>query len=106
QGGQYDVVRHEVLPDPAGRTVVRMLFLIRNDLLNGLPGERPISEWKTHTLFVRYPAELNDPEEAFVHVKLEHSQLVRGQPVSVTVEKQWPLQLYSLEGPKPTLQRT
>lgn len=106
QGGQFEVIREETGQDERGRTLAKYTFMIRNDNLVGRPGERPLSEWNSHALFARFPERLEDGADAYVNVRLEHRRFVRGEIVSVQLEKEWPLELYALAEPGVQLERT
>ncbi|MGI6082117.1 MAG: hypothetical protein ACOYEP_04515 [Limnochordia bacterium] len=102
-GGQYELLRGESEVTSSGRVLARYNFMVRNNHLAGLPGERPLSEWRSQSFFVTAPDSLED-EQAYISLTLEHRTL--SPTPNVSVRERWPLELLPLSASGEPLRRT
>jgi hypothetical protein len=102
-GGQYELLRAESEVTSSGRVLARYTFMVRNNHLAGLPGERPLSEWRSQSFFITAPDTL-DNEQAYISLILEHRTL--SPEPNFALQERWPLELLPLSPSDGSLRRT
>ena len=77
--------------------------MVRNNHLAGLPGERPLSEWRSQSFFITAPDTL-DNGQAYISLILEHRTL--SPEPNFALQERWPLELLPLSPSDGSLRRT